>query len=397
MAATLTVTSTSSIDPWAVQDRISAQDGRLSLASFLKNDITGNTKFRSGVFGSGDNGGTGGSQHTGLRVTPGTLMQVLVNAGNCVIDSSGNGPYVAHLPVQTALTIAAASGTQNRYDVIIARIRDDQNPAIGSSVGDRQFCLEVWQGDYATGTPVVPTPAVPAGYITLGIVYVGKTVTSFTQSNITDSRGPSLATRGGRDVLFGADAVIGSTAFNRAGSFPGDERFVYGNGTFQHQAYYGNNTDTTKSGWHGIDNSIVYTASPGGDRSDGTVGNTAEITRVVIPDPGVPYSIRAWGRIALNMNENVNIDLRVALNSAAGTLLNWQGFNSFGVPSSGVRQFSASVSGSPSGPYTGSKTVFLSASIREQGSPSGGWSTNGSDGALNLLTVEIRPYVNSVV
>jgi len=322
-------------------------------------------------------------------------MQVLVNSGNCAIDSSGNGPYLAHLPSSTALALAASSATLNRYDLIIARIYDDQNPAIGSGAGIRTFSVEVWTGDGASGVPTVPTPSISSGYIPLAAVYVAKTVTSITQGNITDLRGPAISARGGIRTLYGVDATPGSTGFTAAGSFPGERRFAYGNYTFQDQVYFGANTDPTKSGWHGVANSLFYTASPVTDMTSGGIGSNNEICHVTVADPGVPYYIRAVGRARIYTGAGTSIEHRIHLDSLpSGPLVNWVNVNLINGSGSDV-PLASSIPSLPVGPFTGAKTVYMSASVVT--STGSGWYTLATDGVLNILSVEITPAPSLVV
>lgn len=126
-----------------------------------------------------------GSGPTELQVTQnGTPnMSVNVAAGRAWIDgteSATQGTYTFYNDGTVNLAIAAASPTNPRKDLIIARIRDAQYSG-ASNTG----AVEVVTGT-AAASPVEPT--VPANSIVLALVDVAANATSITNANITDRR-----------------------------------------------------------------------------------------------------------------------------------------------------------------------------------------------------------------
>jgi hypothetical protein len=388
---------TSALDPWALQDRISTVDARYALASLLM-PIPGSSTiaYRSGVFAAGDSPAAtvGESSHLGMKVTPGSGLQLLVNAGNCALDTASNGPYMCALDSQKTLSpIAPRSATLNRYDLVMARVYDDQNSAIGSPANTRKFDVQVWQGDGASGVPTIPNSGAgfpAAGWHPLAAVYMGKgSSTTIPASDITDLRGPGLVARGGNRMLFGSDALISSAQFTAAGAYPGDMRWVHGN-AFPLQVYWGGNSDTDVAGWRGVENGSLYQAIPVGGTTWVTGGGSVgEVCRVTIPYPGTPYAIRPTARLNGMISGGTGVELRVSLDAPNGELINFAGFDNYAHTIDKPKAMT--VPGMVSGPYTAAKDIVMNVYVRD--APSGGlgvgW-TPGS-GGQHVLSVEIFP------
>jgi hypothetical protein len=380
----------STVDPWTVQSKVGLTDARLALDSTLMpRPNLSYIDYRSGIMASGDSAGVGGSTHMAMRVQPGSGLNVTVEMGNCAINTPQQGAYMCALDSQKTLPLAAASSTANRIDLVVARVYDDLNSAIASPSGVRKFTVEVWQGDNATGTPVQPAPPI-SGYTPLAAVYVAKNATSITSSNITDLRGPGLTARGGMRALYGADARVGSDAFNEPGAYPGEQRWLHTNG-FQHQVYYGHSDDPTRGGWRGVHNCMVFNVNPapGGLLWTKGAGTMREICRVTIPYPGTPYMVMATGRALLTLSYNTNVDFRVQIDQPNGLLVNWNGITSYGAPWD--RSMVATIPPLAYGPFTTSRDFVLCASIRDCPGPDYGFAFRGDDGTLNQLTVNVYP------
>lgn len=371
----------SAYDPWAVQSRVGLADARLALDSVLmpRPNLT-YIDYRSGVMASGDTGGVGGSSHMAMRVKPGTGMNVTVEMGNCVINTPSQGAYMCALDSQKTLSLAASGSTTNRVDLVIARVYDDLNTAIGSPSGTRKFTVEVWQGDPVTGTPVTPTPTPTSGWTPLGAVTVGKTVTSITTANIQDLRGPGLVARGGMRALYGADAQITSSAFTEPGSYPGEQRWVQAPG-FQHQVWYGSET-----GWRGALNcQRYYAAAPPGELlwTEG-FGAQREICRVTVPYPGVPYFVYPTAKALITLSSGSAADLRINVGSITGADVHWTRFHTYGATSDKVCV--PNVSPTHYGPLTTGVDIVLSCAMRDSASAYSGFGFRGNDVGANTIT-----------
>ncbi|MET9262417.1 hypothetical protein [Amycolatopsis sp. NPDC004079] len=377
----------SAFDPWAVQSRVGLADARLALDSVLMpRPNLSYIDYRSGVMASGDSGATGTPTHMAMRVAPvANALSVTVEMGNCVINSPGQGAYMCALDGQKTLNLAAASSTQNRIDLIVARVYDDLNTAIGSASGVRKFTVEVWQGDYSSGTPTVPTPTPTNGWTPLAAVTVGKNATSLTAATIQDLRGPGLVARGGMRALYGDDAKTASAAFAEPGAYPGDQRWVHAPG-FQHQVYYG-----AQQGWRGAFNCVRYfAAAPPGEYSfTAGYGVTREICRVTIQDPGVPYFVFPTGKASITMTGGCAADLRVTTGSIDGAIIQWTRFHTYG--STADKLNVPNVAPTHWGPITGNVDIVLSVGMRDNVNQNSGFGYRGNDVGANTLNCLVFP------
>ncbi|MBB1153527.1 hypothetical protein [Amycolatopsis dendrobii] len=343
--------------------------------------------YRSGVMASGDSGSTTGTPtHMAMRVAPvANALSVTVEMGNAVINTPGQGAYMCALDSQKTLALAAASSTQNRVDLVVARVYDDLNTSISSPSGTRKFCVEVWQGDYSSGAPTTPTPTPTNGWTPLAAITVNKGATSLTAANIQDLRGPGLVARGGMRALYGADAKTGSPAFTEAGSYPGEQRWVHAPG-FQHQVYYGSQT-----GWRGVSNCIFYygAAPPGEYSFVGGFGVAREICRVTVADPGMPYFIYPSGKAAITLSANSAADLRITTGSLNGPVVFWSRFHTYGT--SVDKLCVPNVAPTYFGPLTGSTDIVLSCGMRDSNNQYSGFGFRGNDAGANIVTSIVFP------
>ncbi|WP_134664016.1 hypothetical protein [Amycolatopsis sp. CFH S0078] len=384
--------ATSAYDPWAVQSRVGLTDARLALDSVLMpRPNLSYIDYRSGVMASGDTVGVGGSSHMAMRVKPAsTGLAVTVEMGNAVINTPGMGAYMCALDSVKTLNLAASSSTTNRIDLIIARVYDDLNPAIASSSGVRKFAVEVWTGDPSTGTPTQPVPTPASGWHPLAAVKVNKGVSAITAADITDLRGPGLVSRGGMRALYGADAQPSSTAYQEAGAYPGDQRWVHTSG-FQHQVYYGAGDDPTKSGWRGVHNALVYNANPPpGERLWVKGGNTVkELCRVTVPYPGTPFMVYPTGRALILQSPGVQFEMRISIGSQNGALINWTSNDTNG---RGKDTFwVANVAPIMYGPFTATTDFVLNGRLDGSTGADFGFSYRGNDTGATLLSVVVYP------
>jgi hypothetical protein len=116
-----------------------------------------------------------------MKVTPGSGMNLAVNAGYCCVPNSSSGlqgGYLFGLMNAGTLTVAAASPSTPRIDLVVARVYD-----LGTSAS---YCSI----ELVTGTPATPAaaPAKPANSIILAQISVPAAVTTITTAMITDLR-----------------------------------------------------------------------------------------------------------------------------------------------------------------------------------------------------------------
>jgi hypothetical protein len=355
--------ATSAHHAWAYQDRIDAASARFAFAGLLAPSPSGSaTPYRSGVFASGDTTSANGPTHTGLQVRPGTGLTPTVEAGHAVVDTPDNGPYMASLGGQELLVLDPASPGMSRIDLVIGRIYDDQNSALGSPVGQRKFTVEVWTGDASSGTPVRPTPTPAAGWIPLAAITVAAGASSLTAANIADLRGPALVARGGATLLYGADSTPGSAALAVRGSHPGDRRWVGRSDQFHDQVYEG-----SAIGWRGAGNVHRYSpkAVPTDHHFYAGWGAEADFLRFTVPDPGVPYLVYPSARAAITLSNQCAADLVIVIaHPVAQSVSNWVRFDTYGSVTD--KLCVPNVAPMHNGPYTGTVDVIVRVGMRDQ-------------------------------
>lgn len=378
----------STTDPWAVQQRIGTTDARLALNSMLM-PVSGLSyiDYRSGVMASG----SGNNTHLAMSVTPNSTanLTVWVEVGNCVINTAQQGAYMCALQTRAQLTIATAHASLNRIDLIVARVYDDQNAAIGSAAGTRKFNVEVWQGDNVSGTATAPsiTSIVAAGAIPLAEVRVNANTTAITSTQITDRRGPGIVARGGMRGLYGADSVPGSAEYAAPGAYPGDQRWVHNSG-FQHQVYYG-----SAMGWRGVHNNLTYNANPpsgSGIFWNKSVGAVVPICSVNIPDPGTPYSIEPSARIEAWYGMRTRADYYITLDSPSGPKVSWI-TGDCRWNAGGDKHLTVNIAPIIWGRLTGAHSVHLVGVLWEQENSGFGFGIERNKNLSTLLSVNVRP------
>lgn len=385
--AAIGTTVNSAYDPWSVQLKMDERDARFALAAYAQPKPGSVISYKSGVFAGGAISGTtlGDANHGGLRVSvsaTGTSPAVQVNIGNCLIDTPSNGPYLCALDAVKTIGLATPDATRRRIDLIVARVYDDRNSAIGSTTGDRRFVVQAVTGDNTSGTPVVPTAALPAnGWIPLAAVQIEANGSTLT---LTDMRGPGLAARGGKRILFGNDAKITSAAFLEAGAYAGDQRYVVGH-PFPNQTYYVS-SDAGTAGWRGDGGELIYTQVPANTGVQSIVGNSGikEVTNLTVPAFGIPVTITPRGRVNFDATGGQSWELRTKI---GGTLCNFTGRDSFG--SGATWGYALSVPDFTMGPFTTSQTVSMDVFMRVGSSSTLSWDT-GSAGQ-HVLQAVVRP------
>jgi hypothetical protein len=390
---TLGTSITSASDPAWMQTRISEAEARQALGSLTMPKPGSTLSYRSGVHASGPVSGTtrATAEHGGMLVAAGGGLTVTVAFGNCQIDTPSGGPYLCTWPSTQSFSLAAVSGSQNRYDLVVARIYDDRNSAIASGPNDRRFAVQVITGDNSSGTPTSPEAFLPTnGWIPLARIYLAAGATSPT--TITNLRGPGLVGRGGIRPLTGTDAASTSAAFLEAGAYPGDRRWVH-SAPFPDQAYFSGSSDPLAGGWQGVVNCIRYfAAAPPGEtaRIEG-FGALQEICRVSITYPGTPYFIYPTGKVSATLDANCAADLRITLTSTVGPDVNWTRFATYGA--SGAKICVPSLAPMHYGPLTADSVVVLSVGMRDNVSGSSGFTYRGNDTGANTLSCLVFPAI----
>jgi hypothetical protein len=388
--AAIGTTVQSTLDPWAVQLKLGEADLRYALAGFAQPAPGSVMSYKSGVFAGGSISGTtlGDADHSGMRVTVGATganPTALVNIGNCLIDTPGQGPYLCGLDSQKTVALASPHATQRRLDLIVARVYDDRNTAIASAAGDRRFVVQAVTGDNTSGTPTLPTATLPAnGWIPLASVLIEANGTTLT---VTNMRGPGLVARGGRRILYGNDAKITSAAFLEAGAYAGDQRYVVGH-PFPNQTYYVS-SDAGVAGWRGDGGKLVYTASPpdtGNVRVQGTTSTQADMVSVAIPAFGIPVVVTPSARINPVQDKELNWELRTLV---AGVGVNYQGTDTYGW--GGAVAKILSVGPMTVGPYTAAVTAKANIFFKQSSSSSTGITYDTSLTGQHLLQVIVEP------
>lgn len=133
-------------------------------------------------------GGVFGGAGNPLQVTQqvSANMSVLVNAGYVAVPhpTAQHGVYLFGLLDQATLTIASNGSASIRYDLIIARVYDEDSSG--------SFCdVEVIEGTPGNGQPATPSAA-----LLLAVVEVPVSATSIVTGDITDERTFTVAPGG---------------------------------------------------------------------------------------------------------------------------------------------------------------------------------------------------------
>ena len=153
----------------------------MAVTSGFFNSVSGDRKYNAEqineFFGSLISSGVLPNPSTNLQVSSAGGMTLHVAAGKGFIDSH----WVKNDSVY-ALTIPTADSVLNRIDAVVMKLNLE--------VAAREITIELKQGTPATSptAPVMERTATVKEYC-LATVYVGKSVTSITQSKITDTRG----------------------------------------------------------------------------------------------------------------------------------------------------------------------------------------------------------------
>lgn len=149
--------------------------------------------FRVGVLGSlFMNGADGFTPRTGVIPVTGVDLQVqpqaspnqtvIVKKGRCIVPRTGQGAYLFFNEADQTVNMPAASGVNNRYDIVCAFAADKGNFG-GDAVHGPQFHVE---SGATGGSPTVP--ATPAGMIKLAEVLRATNDNVISLGEIADKR-----------------------------------------------------------------------------------------------------------------------------------------------------------------------------------------------------------------
>lgn len=352
-------------DSWSIQSTTGQRDGRLFAGTFLTpaSGMAGPmVGWRSGVVASTD---VGGGPCTDLRViqqSP-SSREVRIYPGVCIINRSGQGPYVCQLSSTGTLESTSADATNPRIDLVVARLYDS---AIGDTPpgGGSGAYLEIIAGTPAASPTV---PSTPTGAIPLAQVNRPAGDDTIVDADITDLR-KGAGIRNAPWVLLPGDSL------SEAGAYTGEQRFVGrkdSSNIFPYQWWDG-------AAWRGQGAGATYQTTTISTLTGQT--GAASLASVSFSDPGVPYKVIATGSAELSSPDSgTRVDLSCRLDTATGTLI------SLGIGPQGTGSWTNTdtrVSSTLSA--TGTKTVHL-AGARIFGS--GAWSSTSFNGSLSVRVI----------
>lgn len=275
--------STAAIQPaWTLQSQDTAAVGRYHDGAFLQSlSTTPNNIYRSGVIPTVMTGGNAVPIDLFVTQAGTPNMTVLVNPGNAVVaNSSGRGPYVCENTGTQTLTVATSDPTNPRIDLVYLQVIDTVAGDTGSSTT---------QVGIVTGTPASSpsVPALPTNGVSIPLVQVrvNATVTSITNSNITDVRKGAAVGRGPRFLLPGDSLsdpgfCCGELRQRRLSSYPanGSDTIVTDKWGFD-------------SAWHGTDDLSLSSGNITQNGSNFGFNTEVKFWTLTIPDPGWPYYV----------------------------------------------------------------------------------------------------------
>lgn len=224
--------------------------------------------------------------------SPGQGVQLY--PGRCVINRSGQGPYLCTAESTSTYNLGAADGSNPRYDLLYARLYDQ---GIGDSGGGPHGpWLEHIAGTPA-GSPTVPT--LPAdGAIPIAAILRPAGVNNVTSANITDLRRSTGLVGGIRPLLPGdALADAGNLVGERRSRVTPSGLTALGAPPFLVDVW------GADSQWHGTQDLLLDTPTQTGSGTLTVGGNGVAIMSLVVPDPGWPWYAEVsgscgWGVIA---------------------------------------------------------------------------------------------------
>jgi hypothetical protein len=165
--------ATATIATWAIQaEDAPASVGRLLASVLLREGVV---DVAGGSYQVAEDTGS----NMQIQVGSGTTGDLAVVAGDASADQ---GVYVSrHNDPTVTLAISASDPGDDRLDLVVLRVYDDDADSSGNSYAD----VEVIEGTPAASPTV---PATPAGAIPLAQIEVGAGVTAITDADITDLR-----------------------------------------------------------------------------------------------------------------------------------------------------------------------------------------------------------------
>lgn len=208
-------------------------------------------------------------------------LNVTVSPFRCIIENnnaSGAGDYKGTSLTAETRTLTSASTTQNRIDVIGARVRD----AFYSGT-DNDIDVVVIQGTPAAGTPAVPP--LPNGYMPMYQLLLNANATTPT---VTDVRV--------RTTVLGGMYVPFTAQIAGAGVYPGETSYLPSSGPMpMRQRVWG-----TDGQWHGLTSYAL-------DMGSWVITSSAAdriIASLIMSDPGYPYRLFWSGAVHAGFDGN---------------------------------------------------------------------------------------------
>lgn len=155
----------------------------------------------------------------GLAVTPGSGLSVNVASGAIVIPApnAAQGGYTVYNDGVLGLGLAAASASNPRIDLLIARVADP----FYYSGGDGQPAIKVITGSAASSPTIPPIPSTEGAYVVLKQIAVPANATALTAGQITDYATPVTNTAAAGGVLRVQTTAQRDAALTSGAVYPG--------------------------------------------------------------------------------------------------------------------------------------------------------------------------------
>jgi len=223
---------------------------------------------------------------TSLRVgTSATTGAVDILAGPCVVERSGQGPYIGWGETTVTVTLPTSNTTNPRYDTVYAWVGDQASVPADSQHGP---VVDYVSGTASATPTAVADTSMPDGAVRLADVLRPANSTTVTAGNITDKRKSTALTGAVRYMLPG-------DTLSDPGRIDGELRVRKATAPWPQLVDW---WDASQSVWRGTQGATFTQTYPGTPDSNSNVsatisgaGNT--LITLSIPDPGFPFRLLA--------------------------------------------------------------------------------------------------------
>lgn len=219
----------------------------------------------------------------------------------CVIENnnaSGAGDYKGTSLATESRTMSGSSPTQNRIDVIGARVRDAFYAG-----ADNDIDVVIIPGTSTAGTPSVPP--LPNGFMPMYQLQLNANATTPIVIDVRTRTSPT-----------GAVYTPFASQVSAAGTYPGEVKYLPASGAMPARlAIWG-----ADGQWHGVTPFMLDFANY--NLSYATVDRG--LADVTVPDPGYPYRLALQGQVASAMDGNNGWNFTVYTPSTGGTVIGAQ-------------------------------------------------------------------------